>query len=279
VTLAGHVADYEVTAEVVKDGTFACLRARRPARLGGSGEVTVWALGPAARAPWPMARSRAGAFAAVRSPGLPPWLEVGMAEHDERPVIFVSAEVTVTATLASPPPELGMPGRLRALAAAARGAHALHEHGQLHAGICPQSVGLCPDGTAVLGPPPLADGRRLLAQVGYPPLAYIDPQLLRGSAGRWSDIWALGATAHQVVTGFPPFQGLDDIPVVQALARQLASPAPALAPMPTAISELVSRCLALGPAARPPTAAEVADGLEQAASQWQGPGEAVSGRG
>ena len=148
-------------------------------------------------------------------------------------------------TLASPPPGLDMPARLRAIASAARGAHALHEHGQLHEAICPQSVALVPigspgqatapeprgtpdDGTAsaVLSPPALANGQAPLAQVGYPPLGYIDPQLLRGEGGRWSDIWALGATVHQAVTGSVPFPGLDELPVVQALSRLLSVPCP-----------------------------------------------------
>jgi len=270
--LANQVADYEITRTVAEDGTISCLQAKRPVRLGaGPSEVTAWVLGPAARTPWTTARVRISAIAAVRSVGLPAWLEAGIAERDQTRVIFISADVTVTATLASPPADLDLPGRLRALALAARGAHALHEHGLLHAAICPQAVGLCEDGKAVLGPPTLADGLHLLAQVGYPPLGYLDPQLLRGNGGRWSDIWALGATAYYVATGFPPFQGLGDIPVVQALSRQLEPPLPALVPLPAAISTLVNSCLATGPADRPQTAAEVADGLEQAASRWDRP--------
>jgi hypothetical protein len=272
--LANQVAGYEVTNAVVEDATLPCLRARRPERLGAGAPVTVWILGPVARLPWTAAKARISSFAAVRAAGLPSWLEAGIGERDQRPVIFVSAEAGVTGTLAFPPAELDIPARLLALAKAARGAHALHEHGLLHAAICPQAVALCEDGTAVLAPPALADGNRLLAQVGYPPLAYIDPQLLRGSGGRWSDVWALGATAHHVVTGSAPFQGLDDVPVVQALSRQLESPPPVLAPLPTGVAELLGRCLAVDPAARPQTAAEVADALEQAASQWAGPGGA-----
>ena len=70
---------------------------------------------------------------------------------------------------------------------------------------------------AVLAPPSLSNGETPVAQVGYPPLAYVDPQLLRGEGGRWSDVWALGATIHQVVTGSAPFRGMEDLPVVQAL--------------------------------------------------------------
>ena len=65
-----------------------------------------------------------------------------MAEWSQRPVIWLSASNPVTGTLASPPPAMDMPARLRAIAGAARGAHSLHEQGQLHGAICPQAVAL-----------------------------------------------------------------------------------------------------------------------------------------
>jgi serine/threonine protein kinase len=240
-----------------------------------------------ARTSWAAARARLEPVASVRDDHLPVWLEAGIAEWAQRPVVWVSAVTAVAGTLASPPPGLGIPARLRAIASAARGAHALHEHGQLHGAICPQSValvaiaspdqapGLEPraspdDGTAsaVLSPPSLSNGQAPLAQVGNPPLGYIDPQLLRGEGGRWSDIWALGATVHQAVTGSVPFPGLDELPVVQALSRLLSVPAPALGAMPGAVSEVVTDCLSVDPTDRPATAVEVAERLDEAASKW-----------
>jgi serine/threonine-protein kinase len=107
-----------------------------------------------------------------------------------------------------------------------------------------------------------------VAQIGYPPLAYVDPQLLRGEGGRWSDIWALGATLHHVITGSAPFPGIEDLPVVQALAQLLLAPAPALRELPPAVSSLVTSCLALDPGARPATAEDVANHLYAAAANW-----------
>jgi hypothetical protein len=219
--LASQLADYEITSSVLEDGTVPCLRARRPARLGGdSAPVTIWILGPLARTPWTVARSRLEPVAAIHGNNLPQWLEAGVAEWAQRPVVWVSATTPVIGTLASPPPGVDVPAQLRAVASAARGAHSLHEQGQLHGAICPQAIALVasdqsdggafggaavtaagPSGAAVLAPPSLAGGDRPVAQVGYPPLAFMDPQLLRGEGGRWSDIWALGATVHQAVTG------------------------------------------------------------------------------
>jgi hypothetical protein len=277
--LASQVADYEITSSVLEDRTAPCLRARRPQRLGGGdAPVTIWVLGPLARTSWAAARARLEPAASVRDEHLPAWLEAGVAEWAQRPVVWVSAATAVAGTLASPPPGLDMPARLRAIASAARGAHALHERGQVHEAICPQSVALVatgssgtPDGgpaSSVLSPPALANGQAPLAQVGYPPLGYIDPQLLRGEGGRWSDIWALGATVHQAVTGSVPFPGLDELPVVQALSRLLSVPAPTLGAVPDAVSGVVAECLSVDPANRPATAGEVAERLDEAASKW-----------
>jgi eukaryotic-like serine/threonine-protein kinase len=286
--LPSQLADYEITGTVLDDGTTPCLSARRPARLGGDGApVTIWILGPLARTTWTVARARLEPIAGVRGDNLPAWLEAGVAEWSQRPVIWVSASNSVTSTLASPTSAMEMPARLKALAGAARAAHSLHEQGQLHGAICPQAVALVAAnegpaagsaspfgsapgtaGTAVLAPPTLANGQRPAAQVGYPPLAYVDPQLLRGEGGRWSDIWALGATIHQVVAGSAPFPGIDEVPVVQSLARLLTSPAPALGELPGAVTGLVTACLSVDPTDRPATAREVAERLEEAASKW-----------
>lgn len=278
--MASQVADYEIMTVIADDGPLPCLRARRPARLGeGPDQVTIWVLGPLARTAWDVARARLAA-AAVRAPGLPEWLEAGVGEYGQRSVVWTSATTPVVATLAVPPSDMDMPSRLRALANAARGAHALHEHGQLHAAICPHAIALtAPEqgvlasagpstGGAILSPPSLADGDKPLAQIGYPPLAYMDPQLLRGEGGRWSDIWALGATAHYALTGAAPFPGIEDLPVVQALSQLLTATAPARRDVPAAVSSVVAGCLAPDPADRPATAEEVARHLDEAAANW-----------
>ena len=285
--MASQVADYEITSSVLEDGTTPCLRARRPARLGSGDEpVTIWILGPLARTPWTAARARLEPVAGVRADNLPAWLEAGVGEWSERPVIWLSASTPVTGTLASPPPAMDVPARLRAIAGAARGAHALHEQGQFHGAICPQAVALVgqsqdgavtsfsslasPGGeeSAVLAPPSLANGERPVAQVGYPPLAYMDPQLVRGEGGRWSDVWGLGATVQQVVSGSVPFPGIEEVPVVQSLGRLLMTPAPSFGQLPAAVSEIVAACLSVDPANRPLTAREVAERLDEAASKW-----------
>jgi len=281
-----QLRDYEVTGPALDQRVLPSLPARQPARLGG-GDATIWLLGPLARTPWELARARLEAIGAVRSDYLPSWLEAGTAEWAQRQVVWVSAADAIVGTLASPPADMKLTDKLRALAAAARAAHALHEHGLLHGAICPQSVVLLgragtqaeafggsvgagasaqpPRG--VLGPASLADGKQPVAHVGYPPLGYLDPQLLRGEGGRWSDIWGLGATLHQLLTGSAPFGQLEAVPVVQGLAQLLAAPPPR--PEATGpLVGLVNACLSLDPLDRPPTARDVAEQLEEGAARW-----------
>ncbi len=266
--MASQVADYEITGPALDERVLPCVPVHRPARLGG-GAATVWVLGPLARAPWELTKARLEAVAAVRSEYLPSWLEAGPGEWADRPVIWVSAATEVAGTLASPPPGMQVPDKLRALAAAARAAHDLHEHGQLHGAICPQAVVVRPGGAgALLGPPSLADGKQPAAHVGYPPLGYADPQLLRGEGGRWSDIWSLGATLRQLLTGSPPFPGIDEQPVVQGLARLLTAPSPGPGGMPEQVAGVASSCLSPDPTDRPATAKDVAEQLEGAAERW-----------
>jgi serine/threonine-protein kinase len=70
------------------------------------------------------------------------------------------------------------------------------------------------------------------------------------------------------MTGRPPYPGLDDQPVVQAVARVLTSPPVTLAGVPDRAAELVNACLSVDPAARPSTAAEVARRVDEVGARW-----------
>ena len=94
-----------------------------------------------------------------------------------------------------------------------------------------------------------------------PEQAAADP----GVDGR-ADIYALGITAYEMLTGTSPFRGR---PPQQLLAAQLTeTPAPLAAhrnDVPQALASLVSRCLEKDPARRPQTAAELVAALSDPA--------------
>jgi len=93
---------------------------------------------------------------------------------------------------------------------------------------------------------------------------YLEPASVRGErATRATDIWALGATLHRVLTGHPIYPGLTGTDVLADLRRVL-NERPTVDPsLPAGVAALVTDCLAADPADRPATALDVANRLDQ----------------
>lgn len=149
----------------------------------------------------------------------------------------------------------------------------LHQTGQIHGSIAPRNIWLSFDGSAKIlqtplapepaaGPGPLdwtaADGGgQLLAAADYaaPELA----QLGR-PPDMQTDVYALGATLYQMLSGWPPFPNGD---VASKLARHASEAPPSLEAVgvPQPVAQLVSYLLAKDPAGRYQTAGQAAEAL------------------
>ncbi|MEP7065370.1 MAG: protein kinase [Gemmatimonadota bacterium] len=149
-----------------------------------------------------------------------------------------------------------------------------HGQGVLHRDIKPDNVMLS-DGSAIVTDFGIAIAldasiknssgtlTRSDNAIGTP--AYMSPEQVAcdPAIDHRADLYALGATAFELLTGLPPF---GDRPPASLLAAHLVEPPPPLshsrADIPVALDALVSRCLAKDPDARPRDAKEVLTTLD-----------------
>jgi serine/threonine-protein kinase len=152
-----------------------------------------------------------------------------------------------------------------------------HDAGLVHRDLKPDNIFLCKihkldDFVKVLdfGIAKLAEGaggERLTATgtvVGTP--SYLSPEQAQGlPLDRRSDLFALGVTLHEMLTGQPPFEGPSAVATLGKIVLEPPPPLPASVagqPVPPALRELIEQLLAKQPAARPASAEEAAHRLE-----------------
>ncbi len=205
------------------------------------------------------------AYAAVASPRLLRLHDAGL----DGTTVFYAMRYQANGSLASPSRDVPRPERVAAVARAARAAHELHEAGIVHRAIKPRNILLAPGG-AVLAEPAVA---HLLTR-GAPltglgtrgdarDLEFVDPLLMRGgTAGRPSDLWALGITLHIALTGYglyPALMSADPLVAARMFLRSTPQPDAALA---TAERAVVAKALHRDLSERYQTAEALAEDIE-----------------
>ncbi|WP_084336852.1 serine/threonine-protein kinase [Actinomadura oligospora] len=174
----------------------------------------------------------------------------------------------------------GAPGGMpvpRAASLTAQVADALaaaHARGVVHRDVKPANLFLLPGDRVKIcdfGIAHLADAATRLTMeggsVGTP--RYMAPeQFTGGESGPRSDLYSLGCVLHELLTGAPPFAGTG----AHLMYQHMHEPPPPLPPhVPEGLGRLVQDLLAKDPAARPGSAANVADRLgPYAAEQHRG---------
>jgi hypothetical protein len=96
---------------------------------------------------------------------------------------------------------------------------------------------------------------------------YMAPEQARGEVDRLDrrvDVYSLGATLYQVLTGQPPFAGINALEVVRRIQTEEPRPPRALVPdLPVDLEAIVLKCLEKNRAARYDSARALAEDLER----------------
>ena len=151
-----------------------------------------------------------------------------------------------------------------------------HDRGFIHCDLKPSNIQVTPEGIAkVLDfglsrakydhyeiDPDLAKAGLVL--IGTPP--YMPPErLLKGTVGVSGDIYSLGVTLFEMVTGRLPFEERESATLIGAIIGTEAPAVSSLVPdVPSSVDQVVARALAKNPKERYQTASEFSRDLEDA---------------
>ncbi len=289
-TVLGYFGDYELLGEIARGGMGVVYRARqisldrsvalkmiRSGEFAGPGEARRF-------------RREVEAVAALEHPHIVPIHEVG--EYAGRP--YYTMRLVEGGSLSSRVSDFAVTGangraeaRRRQTASAvllgliARAVHHAHQRGILHRDLKPSNVLL--DGR---GEPHVVDfglARRIGsassltatgAVLGTP--SYMAPEQARGGADVTTqvDVYGLGAVLYELLTGLPPFKGVDALDTVaQVREREVTRPRTVCGLIDRDLETICLKCLAKDPARRYDSASALADDLDR----W-GRGEAILAR-
>jgi WD40 repeat protein/serine/threonine protein kinase len=261
--------DYELLAEIARGGMGVVYRARQIS-LDRIVAVKMLLAGPLAGKDFIQRfRTESAAVASLQHPNIVAIHEVGFTDGQH----FFAMDYVEGLTLAELVAKGPLPARQAAtyLKTIAEAIHFAHERNVLHRDLKPSNV-LIDSATDMPRVTDFGLAKRLEAEteltlsgqlLGSP--NYVSPEQAaarRGTVGKRSDVYALGAILYHLLTGRPPFQGETLTDVLRQLADN-EPPAPRLLTprVPQDIETICVKCLQKEPSRRYQSARDLADEL------------------
>lgn len=166
---------------------------------------------------------------------------------------------------------------LRVFAQVCSGLEHIHQRGMVHRDIKPANILMTPDGQAKIGDLGLArraSSRSDITEMGtvMGTAAYLAPeQIMSHSVGPAADLYALGVTMFEAVTGQHPFAAAQSpLALIRAHLEQAPPVASSLlSGLPARLDSLLSWCLRKDPLQRPASASELRQELELCIGELQ----------
>jgi len=146
---------------------------------------------------------------------------------------------------------------VRLISDTARGLHALHQAGVVHCDIKPANLFLSASGAAMVGDFGIATETRVqVARRGITgtPVFMAPEQWQERPPDRRADLYALGGTAHLLLTGKPPFDAGNTASLCMAHVMQTYKPPTARSPREAYLFSVIERLMRKEPDERYPSA-------------------------
>jgi eukaryotic-like serine/threonine-protein kinase len=169
--------------------------------------------------------------------------------------------------------EMGLAAKVQAMKEIAEAVHEAHRIGIVHRDLKPSNVVVARGDDGRFTPVVMDFGLAYEADRGHGLTvagallgtpAYMAPEQARGelaSVDRRSDVYSLGATLYELLTGAPPFDGAAATLLVRVLNDEPAPPRARAPNLPRDLETIALKCLQKDPERRYPSARALADDL------------------